>query len=80
MPCYRDKDAQGRPDDLLVIEDAKMVVRDENGYWRPSFGYVDENTIRAHPLIIDVLLEDAEPMWSLEEILAEVRDGRKEDP
>ncbi len=75
MPFYRDKDARGRSDDLFVIEDATMVVRDERGYRRPSFRYVDENVIRAHPLIIDALLENAEPLWSLEEILGEVEAG-----
>ena len=80
MPFYRDKDAQGRPDDLLVIEDATMVVRDANGCFRPGFRYVDANIIRAHPLIIDALLENAEPLWSLEEILGEIGNGRKKSP
>lgn len=76
MPFYRDKDARGRPDDLLVIEDATMVVRDRSGGWRPSFGYVDGN-IRAHPVIIDALLENSEPLWSLEQILGDGEDRRK---
>lgn len=80
MPFYRDKDAQGRSDDLLVIEDATMVMRDENGYWHPGFRYVDEHIISAHPLIIDALLENAERLWSLEEILGEVGDRRKKSP
>lgn len=69
MPIYRDKEAQGRADDVFVVEDATIVVWDESGYWQPSFRYVDENIIRAHPLIIDALMENAEPLWSLEEIL-----------
>ncbi len=69
MPIYCDKDALGRPDDVFVIEDATMVMRDESGDWYASFQYVDENVIRAHPLIIDVLMENTEPVWSLEEIL-----------
>ncbi len=77
MPVYRDRDAQSRFDDLLVIEDATIVVRDESGYWRPSFRYVDEHLIRAHPFIIDSLLANAEPLWSLEEILGEVGDGHE---
>ena len=80
MPFYRDKDARGLSDDLFVIEDATMVVRDKRGYWRPSFRYVDENVIRAHPLIIDALLENAEPLWSLEEILGGVEAGGKKSP
>jgi hypothetical protein len=75
MPFYRDKDAQSGFDDLLVIEDATMLVRDGSGYWRPSFRFVDENLIRAHPLIIDSLLANAEPLWSLEEIFGELSTG-----
>ena len=80
MPFYRDKDALGRSDDVLVIEDATMVVWDESGYWRPGFRYVDANVIRAHPLIINALLENTEPLWSLEEILGEIGNGRKKSP
>ena len=69
MPIYRDKYARGQPDDLLVIEDVTVRVRDGGGVWRPSFRYVDDHTIRAHPLIIDVLLKDAERLWSLGEVL-----------
>ena len=80
MPFYRDKDAQGRSDDLFVVEDVTMLVKDESGCWRPSFKYVDENIIRAHPLIINALLKNAEPLWSLEEILGEVEDGHPKGP
>ena len=71
MPFYRDLDACGRADELTVIEDAAMVVIDPNGDRHPGFRFIEPNTIRAHPLIIDVLLEHAEPLWSLEEILGE---------
>lgn len=71
MPHYCDRDAVGRPDEILVIEDARMVLTDPRGRRRPGYAYIDANTIRAHPFIIDALLENAERLWSLEEILAE---------
>lgn len=72
MRHYRDKDARGKPDEITVIEDADMVVVDQEGKKEPGFEYVDGRTIRAHPFIIDWLVESAEPIWTLEEILAEL--------
>lgn len=80
MPFYRDKDALGRSDDVLVVEDATMLLLDESGYWRPTFRYARGNIIKAHPLIIDALLENAEPLWSLEELLGEVEAGGRRSP
>ena len=39
----------------------------------PDFCFIDRNTVRAHPKIIDLLLEadEAERVWSIEEILGE---------
>ncbi|MEW6753244.1 MAG: hypothetical protein AB1505_20030 [Candidatus Latescibacterota bacterium] len=69
MPFYRHREATGRADEVIVIEDATMVERDEDGVLRPTFAFVDDNTVRAHPVIIDSLLENAERLWSLEELL-----------
>lgn len=71
MRSYRDKEACGRPDDVVVIEDPSMVVVDESGNRWPDFRFIDNNTVRAHPLIVEALLEDAEPLWSLGEVLEE---------
>lgn len=69
MPHYRDKDADGRHDEIIVIEDKSMVRVDEEGNQRVDFAMIDEHTIRAHPMIIDVLLENAERLWTLDEVL-----------
>ncbi len=72
MPFYRDRDACGQPDEITVIEDKNMMVAGADGSRRPGFEYINHNTIRAHPLIIDVLLRNIEPVWSLDEILFEL--------
>ncbi len=72
MPLYRDPEATGRLDDITVIEDPGMVEQDASGAMRPTFAFIDSYTVRAHPVIIDSLLEDAERLWTLEELLAEL--------
>jgi len=74
MPTYRYKDANGSDEDIMVIEDKSMFVRDRDGSWAPGFEFIDAHTVRAHPYVIDTLLLDAERLWTLEEILAG-RDG-----
>ena len=70
MPHYRDLDAHGRPDEVIVIEDATQVLCDASGQPHPGYTYINAHTIRAHPLIIEVLLQNAEPLWTLDEVLA----------
>lgn len=72
MRMYRDKDARGGADEITVIEDASVVSVDDDGVERPGYRYIDEQTICAHPQIIDALLKDAERVWTLEEILADL--------
>ncbi len=72
MPQYRHQEASGRPDEITVIEDKKMVVKGEDGSLRPGFAFIDAYTVRAHPRIIDVLVDDAERLWTLDELLAEL--------
>ena len=66
MPLYRHLEASGAPDEITVIEDRGMLGRD-----RPSFEFIDSHTIKAHPLIVEALIADAERLWTLEEVLAD---------
>jgi hypothetical protein len=70
MPLYRHPEATGRLDEITVIEDPDMVEADESGALRPSFAFIDRLTIRAHPAIMDALVESSERLWSLDEVLA----------
>ena len=72
MPLYRDPEATGRLDEITVIEDPSMTEQDASGAMRPTFAFIDSYTVRAHPVIIDSLLEDAERLWTMEELLAEL--------
>lgn len=67
MPLYRHVEASGAPDEILVIEDRGMLGRDQ-----PSFEFIDSHTIKAHPLIVEALIADAERLWTLEEVLTDV--------
>ena len=69
MPHYRYRSAHGLSDEITVIDDRSMCVEDQQGNWSPGFRFVDDHTVRAHPLIIDVLLLDSERLWSLEDVL-----------
>ena len=69
MPQYRYKDALGDADEITVIEDKGMYRTDVNGKWSPGFEFIDSHTVKAHPFIIEVLLEDAERLWSIDDIL-----------
>jgi hypothetical protein len=75
MPHYRYRDAQGQSDEITVIEDKAMYVKDGEGNWAPGFEFVDTQTVKAHPFIIQALLEDAERLWSTEEVLAELQEA-----
>lgn len=74
MPFYRHPEATGRENEITVIEDPSMVEEDENGALWPTFAFVDRFTIRAHPVIIDSLLQGAERLWTLDELLEELQD------
>ena len=69
MPQYRYRDARGQSDEITVIEDKGMYMKDGEGTWSPGFEFIDSRTVKAHPFIIEVLLEDAERLWSMDEIL-----------
>ena len=69
MPHYRYRDAQGQSDEITVIEDKGMYLKDGEGNWSPGFEFIDTHTVKAHPFIIEVLLEDAERLWSMDEVL-----------
>ena len=69
MPQYRYKDALGESDEITVIEDKGMYQTDANGNWSPGYKFIDSRTVMAHPFIIEVLLEDAERLWSIDDVL-----------
>ena len=69
MPQYRYKDALGESDEITVIEDKGMYQTDANGNWTPGYEFIDSRTVKAHPFIIEVLLEDAERLWSIDDVL-----------
>ena len=81
MPRYHDPNAYGPVDDLLVIEDAGMWMHDEDGNHWPGYKFIDHHTVRAHPVIIDVLLkhEDAEHLWTLAEVLGDFEESPSGD-
>ncbi len=74
MAHYRYKDARGSSDEITVIEDKGMFTKDSEGNWAPGFEFIDSQTVKAHPFIIQVLLEDAERLWSMDEILKELEE------
>ncbi len=74
MPIYRYKDAtRTAHDELTVIEDKSMFVKDRQGRWSPGFEFVDAHTVKAHPFIIDALLLDCERLWTEDEVLAALK-------
>ena len=54
-----------------------LVTIDAEGNKQASFAMIDEHTIRAHPAIMDVLLESTERLWTLEEILQDFDKSKK---
>ena len=65
MKYYRYKDSSGtNPDEITVIEDKSMFVKDRDGNWSPGFEYIDNHTVKAHPFIIGALLEDCERVYT----------------
>ena len=71
MTLYRYRDPIGVSGEIIVIEDATMVERDEDGVLRPSFAFVDDNTVQAHPIIIDSLLENAKQLYTIDKLPTE---------
>ena len=49
-----------------------MFTKDSHGNWAPGFEFIDSQTVKAHPFIIQVLLEDPERLWSIDELLNEL--------
>ncbi len=80
MSFYPDHNPGDPADEITIIEDANMVIN-EKGKERPGFQFIDSHTVMAHPVIIDVLLllEDAERVWTLEEVLGDLEDFREEE-
>jgi hypothetical protein len=74
MPQFRYKEATGSSDEITVIEDKSMFVKDTKGNWSPGFEFIDSRTVKAHPFIIDALLEDAERLWTIDEVLQQLED------
>ena len=72
MAQYRFKGAEGRAGEITIIEDRSMYIRDTKGNWSPGYEFIDSHTVKAHPFIIEVLIESSERLWSMEEVLAEL--------
>lgn len=74
MAFYRDKSPWSDAEEIVVIEDSNMTAADEDGNPMPDFCFIDRFTVRAHPKIIDLLLEadEAERIWSMDEVLGEL--------
>ena len=71
MPHYRHRDATGAPGGITVIEDKGLSFKDSKGARSPGFEFIDSQTVRAHPLIIDFLLVGAERLWTMDELIHE---------
>ena len=71
MEQHSKRETAGVPADITVIEDPAMVARDEEGNALARDEFIDSYTIRAHPLIVDALLEDeeTEQVWTMNQIL-----------
>ena len=76
MSNYRYAGATGRPDEITVIEDTGMLVKDGDGKLSPGFQFIDSRTVKAHPFIIEVLIQDSERLWSMDEVLSELEGSR----
>ena len=72
MPQYRHIESTGRTDEITVIEDPSMVAESADGTVRPDYAFIDPHTIRAHPQIIDALINQSERLWTLDEVLTEL--------
>ncbi len=64
-----DDDDEDDGEDIVVIEDRSLFTRGPDGRWGPGFVFIDAHTVRAHPSILDVLITDAQRLWTLEELL-----------
>ena len=72
MPQYRHIESTGRTDEITVIEDPGMVAKSADGTFQPDYAFIDSHTIRAHPQIIDALINQSERLWTLDEVLTEL--------
>ena len=55
---------------LVIIEDPNMVYTDEYGQEQATFKYIDALTLRVHPKLMAAFLEDAEMLWTADEVFA----------
>ena len=81
MSLYRYSGEPARADDVALIEDASLIVVNADGSRRPGFRFIDGQTVKAHPVIIDELLHrrEAERVWSLDEVVAVLEETREAD-
>ena len=81
MSHYRFSGDPARAHDVAVIEDAGLIVVSADGSTRPGYRFIDGQTVKAHPVIIDVLLQrqEAERVWSLDEVLEVLAGPRAAD-
>ena len=56
-------------DGVVVIDDASMATADEAVNPALTDEFIDATTARVHPIIVDALLLNSEPVWSMEEML-----------
>ena len=71
MPLYLYEGAGRREDDVYVIEDPAAVTTDGAEVEQPAYELVDAHTVRAHPLLVAVLVPRSQRLWSLQEVLDE---------
>ncbi len=73
MPQYLYRDRSRGPSlrqqEIVVIEDKSVFIKDpKTGKWKPGHTSTDSHTLRAHPFVIDSLLQDCERLWSMDDM------------
>jgi hypothetical protein len=74
MAQYVYRDQEYIENDIVIIEDPSLFKKTPDGRWEPSYAFIDSLTVRAHPSIIDSLVEQSERIWSLDELLESTQD------
>ena len=72
MALYLDKDVTGQLNEITVIEDPTMIKVDAQGNSWADLEFIDAYTVKAHPLIMDLLIQGTERTWTMDEILTSV--------
>ena len=72
MALYLDKDVTGQLNEITVIEDPTMIKVDAQGNSWADLEFIDAYTVKAHPLIMDLLVQGTERTWTMDEILTSV--------